>query len=424
MSEPAPSAAEARHIDEASRGGVIATLRLPSYGAFWVASLFYFIVFGTQTFAFAWLVLELSNDSAAQAAIVVFSLGIPALFVSLPAGVLFDRVDRRNMIMFASLGGAAVLTVMAFVISAGAITVPLAIVFALGLGTAVGINQPGIQAVVPSLVPSERLLSAVSLQTMGMTTGLAVGAALGGVVIDQFGIAEVFFLQAGLLFLSVVLMLRVHIPAHAPEARSAPLDMRREIADGGRFIFRDRGLLALMILMGVVGLLMLGPVFALVPDLAKNKLGQEADAAGLLFAVTGIGMFGISLVLASLGQMRRMGLVFAATAVTGGFFLIGMGLSETYLLTAGIMFVWGIGGGFIVNTNRTLIQSRTPPRMMGRVMAFYGLAFGAARPLGSLIAAPLAAWLGSDGALVASGALLIAVTGFFLITERELREME
>ena len=163
MSEPAPSVGEARPIDQASRGGVIATLRVPSYGAFWLASLFYFIVFGTQTFAFAWLVLELSNDNAAQAAIVVFSLGIPALFVSLPAGVLFDRVDRRNLIMFASLGGAAVLTVMALVISAGAISVPVAILFALALGTAVGINQPGIQAVVPSLVPPERLLSAVSL---------------------------------------------------------------------------------------------------------------------------------------------------------------------------------------------------------------------------------------------------------------------
>jgi MFS family permease len=401
----------------------MATLRVPYFGAFWVASLFYFIVFGTQIFAFAWLVLELS-DSAAQSAFVVFTLGIPALFVSLPAGVLFDRVDRRSMIIVATTAAAIVLLAMALVIAAGAITVPLAILFALALGVAFGANLPGIQAVVPTLVPPERLLSAISLQTMGMTAGLAVGAAVGGLVIDQVGIAEAFFMQAGLLFLSAVLMLRVRIPRPPAEATARPLDMRGEIAEGARFIMRDRGLLGLMALMAVVGLLMLGPVFALIPDVARSKLGQDAGAAGLLFAVTGVGIFAISFGLAAIGRMPRMGLVFTVATVTGGFFLIGMGLSEMYLLTALIMFGWGLGGGFVVNTNRTLIQSRTPPAMMGRVMAFYALAFGAARPLGSLLAAGLAAWIGSEGALIFSGIALIVITTLFLVTQRDLRQME
>jgi MFS family permease len=401
----------------------MATLRVPYFGAFWVASLFYFIVFGTQTFAFAWLVLELS-DSAAQSAFVVFSLGIPALFVSLPAGVLFDRVDRRAMIIVATTAAAIVMLAMALVIAVGAITVPLAILFALALGVAFGANLPGIQAVVPTLVPPERLLSAISLQTMGMTAGLAVGAAVGGLVIDQVGIAEAFFMQAGLLFLSAVLMLRVRIPPPPAEATARPLDMRGEIAEGARFIMRDRGLLGLMGLMAVVGLLMLGPVFALIPDVARSKLGQDAGAAGLLFAVTGVGIFAISFGLAAIGRMPRMGLVFTVATVTGGFFLIGMGLSEMYLLTALIMFGWGLGGGFVVNTNRTLIQSRTPPVMMGRVMAFYALAFGAARPLGSLLAAGLAAWIGSEGALIFSGIALIVISTLFLVTQRDLRQME
>ena len=423
MTDRGPAVAETAPGAEGSRAGIIATFRVPSYGAFWLASLFYFIVFGTQTFAFAWLVLELS-DSGAQAAIVVFSLGIPALFVSLPAGVLFDRVDRRKLIMIASFGAGLVMLAMALVISADAMSVSLAVAFALLVGTAFGANQPGIQAVVPSLVPRELLLSAISLQTMGSTTGLAVGAALGGLVISQFGIAEAFFMQGALLLLSVVLMLRVDIPLPSSEARARPLDMRGEIAAGARFIRNDRGLLALMLMMALIGLLMLGPVFALVPDVARSKLGQGADSAGLLFAVTGVGMLGISLGLAALGRMRRMGLVVTAMGMIGGFFLIGMGLSEVYLLTAGIMFIWGIAGGFLVNTNRALIQSRTPVAMMGRVMAFYRLAFGAARPLGSLLAAPLAAWLGSDGALVVSGAVLVAIMAVFFVTQRELREME
>ena len=415
--------AEAPPTETPGRGGIIATLRVPYFGAFWVASLFYFIVFGTQTFAFAWLVLELS-DSAAQSAFVVFSLGIPALFVALPAGVLFDRVDRRAMIMLATAAAAIVMLVMALVIAAGAMTVPLAVLFALAVGVAFGANLPLLQAVVPALVPPERLLSAVSLQTMAMTTGLALGAAVGGLVIDQVGIAEVFFMQAGLLFLSAVLMLRVRIPRPPAEATERPLDMRREIADGVRFIMRDRGLLGLMGLSTVVGLLMLGPVFALIPDIARSKLGQGADTAGLLFAFTSLGAFSISLGLAAIGQLRRMGLVFTVATVTGGFFLIGMGLSDVYLLTALMMFGWGLGGGFIRNTNRTLIQSRTPPAMMGRMMAFYALGLGAARPLGSLLAAGLAVWLGSDGALVLSGLVLVVITTLFLLTQRELREME
>ena len=314
--------------------------------------------------------------------------------------------------------------VMSLVVASGAITVALAVLFALAVGVFFGINQPGIQAVVASLVPPERLLSAISLQTMGLTTGLAVGAAIGGLVISQFGIAEVFFLQAGLLFLGAALMLRVRIPPTPAEARARPLDMRGEMRDGFRFILGDRRLLGLIVMMGLIGLLMIGPVFALIPDIARSKLGQEADTAGLLFAVTSVGAFAISLALAAIGQLRRMGLIFAATAVSGGFFLVAMGLSETYVITALVMFAWGLGGGFLVNTNRALIQSRTPVAMMGRVMAFYALAIGAARPLGALLAAPLAAWLGSDDALILSGALLIAVTTVFFVTGRELREME
>jgi hypothetical protein len=110
--------------------------------------------------------------------------------------------------------------------------------------------------------------------------------------------------------------------------------------------------------------------------------------------------------------------------VAGGILIAAIGLSQWYLLTAVLMFVWGGGGGFFINLNQTLVQGNTPDQYMGRVMSVHTLGFMGFAPLGALLSGAMAGVIGASEWMAVSGAILTAVTLVILATQGPLRRME
>ena len=106
----------------------------------------------------------------------------------------------------------------------------------------------------------------------------------------------------------------------------------------------------------------------------------------------------------------------------GGLILAGIGLSPWYPLTATLMFVGGLGGGFFMNLNQTLVQANTPHELMGRVVSIHTLGFQGLGPFGALLAGALAIaltapiWMAIGGAIAAAMALLTLLTQPFAST--------
>jgi MFS family permease len=250
---------------------------------------------------------------------------------------------------------------------------------------------------------------------------MVAGPAIGGVAIRLWGIEAGFAIQAvayavGLLTL---LPLRIATPP-APEVRRRPL---QELNEGFDFVLSQRDIRALVFLLAVSGLLMLGPVFALVPPIVRDDLGQGALAASMLFGVMGLGMLSTSLVLATIGNFGSKGGWFIANLAIGGITVAGMGLTDSYVLLCVLMFIWGMGGGIFMNLNRTLIQSHTPDPIMGRVMSIQNLGMIGFSPLGGLAAGALAGPLGAAGCLVVLGVALTAVSTLVFVLQPSLRQM-
>src|SRR5690606_18381271 len=98
------------------------------------------------------------TDRAGLGGLAGFAIGIPAFFITLPAGVWADRVDRRRLVMMANTGGATVAGVVALLWWAGLLDVWVALGMALAAGTLMALVQPAMTAIVPMLVPRERLM--------------------------------------------------------------------------------------------------------------------------------------------------------------------------------------------------------------------------------------------------------------------------
>jgi MFS family permease len=393
----------------------------PAFRLLWLNNLSFALINGIQRFAFVWLVLEITGGPGA-AGLVTFALGIPVLFLSIPAGVISDRLDRRSVLLVSQTVALVVAVLTAGAIWTGAASLPLAVLLALAMGTTTAFGVPVRQAIVPSLVEREKLMNAIVLNTLGQNVSMIVGPTLGGVLISLGGIGGSFAGMAVLYAIGAAVL----IPLRVPRATAAPVTRRpiEDVREGFRFVSTTREIRSLMQIMIASGLLMMGPTFALLPQIAKEELGRDALDASLLFTYVGLGMVCTSLFLAAVGSLKKKGTWFLAMVILGGPTVAGMGLSGEYALTAAIMFAWGMQGGFFINLNQTLIQSNTPQALMGRVMSIYSLGFMGLMPMGSLAAGGMAAAIGAPVWLACSGGLLSLVSVLILVRDPGLRKME
>lgn len=377
----------------------------PDFRRYWLAQFLAALGNGALRFVFVWLALDLS-DSPAVPGLLGMALGLPGLVLMIPAGVWSDRLDRRRLIVNTELAAAIVLGAASALTWLDLMSIPLAATFAIVLGGVLAVSSPALQALVPSLVAPERLMTGVALQGMGQNAALLFGAVAGGGAIAVAGVGGAFALLGVLQAIAAVAMSRVRLAAREQQPRRG---MRGDIGEGLRFALGHeplRSLLGIGLLAGFTW----GIVSILLPEVAKEDLGAGALKTSLLFSALGIGLFGTSMVVASRHRIRRPGLLIACSISTllGGGVLV-MGLSRSYVLTFVVMLAWGVGGGTSMTLQRGLLQQHTPDALMGRVMGLSGLAMIGSFPLAAAVASMMSSAMGPADALVAVGIGAIAI---------------
>ena len=399
----------------------------------WFNNFSYALVQGILRFAFPWLVIEalLARDFFLGA--VSFALGVPVLFLALPVGVLSDRWDRRMLLFVSQFLVLAASLLTAILVWVDVMTVAVAMAMALFAGVGIAVGQPVRQALIPAVVPQERLMNAITLNSLGQNVSQIAGPALGGAAIALWGIGGSFALQAMLVGVGVFFIIPLRIPERAPavptggEGRADQSRLRvmlSDIFEGFRFIvFKNAQIRVLFILLLASALVIMGPWQTLLPRIGQAQLEQGAFWTAMLFAFMGVGTIVSSLILASIPRIANAGGWFSLTLVIGGSLAVGIGLSESYALTVALMVLSGFNAGFFMNLNLTLIQSHTPGDVMGRVMAIYTLMLQGGSPFGGLLAGIGAEWLTAGGWFALCGGAIAAVAVVFLVTQPGLRRM-
>jgi len=195
-----------------------------------------------QQVAQGWLVYELTG-SPTWLGIVSFAGGIPMLMLSLPAGVLVDRLDRRT-VLIAAQGLTALVTVALAVLIATDLVEPWHVVMIAFLsGSFFVVINPTRQALLPTAVARHELGSAIALMSAGTNSGRVVGPSLAGLLVAAFGAATAFGVQAAASFLALAC---AYMLAPRPARHARRGSAVQNLLEGLGYVWRDPTVLALM----------------------------------------------------------------------------------------------------------------------------------------------------------------------------------
>lgn len=396
-------------------------LRIKPFRLLWLNSFIFILVQSTQRFAFVWLALGLGAKSDISG-LILFVMGLPALLISLPVGVMSDHMNRRTLLIISQIGALLITVAIAMMITFDAMTIRWAIVGSCISGIFIALGSPVRSAIVPTLVPSDKLVGAIAISTIGNNFGLIIGPIAAGPAIDIWGIKGAFWLQAVLYAIGFLTLVPLELP---PSHNTQRKRLREEIFGGLAFIQNNAAVRSFFVLLAGSVLFMMAPWIVLGPQIAKEQAGASASQTTVLFAMLGVGQLLTStLIMRFNHKMIRKGMWFMCGLCWGGSIQVLLGQSTSIFWMGLLLFAWGMGGGFYMNLSQTLIQNNTPPQVMGRVMAIHSLLMSGLAPTGALLVGIIARAIDNVPlTFSAAGALMLLLAIYFLTLKKHLRPM-
>ena len=329
------------------------------------------------------LLLRLTNSGTAVGLLLVCEFLPPAL-VGLGAGVVVDRLPRKTVMIVADVGRAVLVLLYLLVQSPGLVWL-VYVVTALKFSLS-AFFEPARSAALPSVVAPNELVTANAISGITWSAMLAVGAALGGVVVGTLGTSAAFIIDACSFALSTYFIARVPLPRRAAHTGTgAGLDDLREAAS----FLKEHRPIALYTF--TKGLWSFGGGALLVLALYGRELfpwGTDgALSIGLLYAARGLGT-GVGPVLGQ--RLGGSSARFLSRAIAPAFVLTGLGYAgfswaPSLALAALCLIVAHMGGAVQWVYSTALIQMRVPDRLRGRVFAIEFVAFSLMTSISSFL---------------------------------------
>ena len=361
-----------------------------------------------QTVAQSWLVFQLTN-SAFLLGVVGFLSSIPIFILSLFGGVLADRINKRNILIFTQ-AAFMLLAILLAVLTQFKFITPTQIMFiALLNGVIMAFDAPARQSIVVELAGREHLFNAITLNSVAFNSSRIIGPAIAGVLISTIGMSGCFYLN-GFSFLAVIIAL-FYIKFGKNKVRNNNSAFE-DIKEGLIFVSGKRLILALLSVVAAMSFFGISYII-LMPVFANHVLGVGVKGLGVLMSTTGLGALTGALGLARLGDFKFKGKLLIWSVFLFSVSLMAFSLSKDYFLSiVALIFVGGFSVIPIALVN-TLLQINVPDEFRGRVMSLFMITFAGIVPFGNLISGVLAQSYGVSAALFFCG--LVCLVLFVLI---------
>jgi MFS family permease len=359
------------------------SLEVPNYRRYFAGQLISLSGTWMQTVAAIWLILDLTGSGVAVGATTALQF-LPMLLFGAWGGLIADRMSKRRLLIITQTL-MAIPAIGLLVVTATGIVVPWMVFLAVFLmGLVNSVDNPTRQSFVIEMVGADRVVNAVSLNSVIVQAARIVGPALAGLLIAAFGVVPCFAINA-LTFLAMILALwrmdprRLHAaPIAAPQ--------RGAIRAGLRYVRATPELAVPLALMALVGTL--GFNFQVVlPLLAKFSFEGGATTYGVLVSAMAVGSIAGALINGAHGRTGPR--LIAAGALAFGVSALLSALMPTLALEVPVLALLGAAAVTFAATINSTLQLAVSPEMRGRVMALYSVVFLGSTPIG----APLVGWL-------------------------------
>lgn len=329
--------------------------------------------------AMPWLVLSLTRDAATLGAVMALE-SLPRAAFMLVSGGFTDRYSARTVLLVSRGIFMLALAALAIDLYCGQLQLGHLYGFAFVFGLLAAFALPAGQALLPQVVGQAQIQQGNSAlmgsqQLIQLFAPVLAGLLIWGMpsVTAPAGAADVsrtalaFAFNAASIFVALLLLLKLRLqPATAADAPAAEV----RLADGFRYLWRDRGLRIATLYMSCVGFFAIGPLLTVIPQIAEQRLHNGALSYGLLYAVNGLGSL---LGFAGGGMLpkpdrRRLGLALFSADLLAGICVFWLGRSGSFATAAPALALIGVTAAYGGVLALSWIQERIPPSLAGRVL--------------------------------------------------------
>ncbi len=370
-----------------TRAAALGALRHRDFAFFWWAALISNAANWMQQFTVPFLMYEMTASNTWVGAAAFTSL-IPAVGLAPVAGVLADRFSRQKVMIITLFVHTLACSAFAALWMAGRLTPWRIIGLNLVIGTSVGIQASSWLALVPLLVPSSSLLSAIRLNSAQFTASRAIGPLAGAGLLALLGAGSVFVANAATYALLMVVIATVR-----PRKVAAPASQRvRAFLAAGVAYVRRRSSLRQAVVTGFVMAYFGGALLHLAAGLASEDYGVgETGLAGLITAA-GVGsVVGSALIIGYGDRVDRSLLARWGLALYAAASLLAV-VTTSYPVGLAGYFLSGVAHVCVAISMNSAIQSQVAEEMRGRTMSLYVMGIFGGWPTGALIGG----WLGDQ----------------------------
>jgi MFS family permease len=400
---------------------IFASLGDRTFRWLWIGMLLQAGAMQINMMAQGYFVYELTG-SAARLGIVATGMAVGAPLV-LFGGVLADRVEKKRLIQFGQIASMMTTLFVAISITTGIITWQFLLAASVLQGFTLPFMMPARQSIIPQLVPRERLMNAIALNSMAMGATTMIAPAVAGVLIATVGIEWLYYIITGLY--GIAILFTSLLPKVPPRPRAQDSNVLKELGAGLGYVRSNKVIMVLLVL-GFSQIMLLMPFRNILPVFAKDVFLVGPEGLGIMMTFMGVGSLGGALFVASLKQVGRRGLMLMVSGVVSGLIVVGFSTMSEFIPIFGAALVFMALMGMLqagrMTMQNSLTMEYTQDEYRGRVISINMIGFSL-MPMGVLPLSIGAELVGAPIALAIMGTVFILISIGVLVGSGRLRRL-
>ena len=358
-------------------------------------------------YALLWHLTLTTKSGVVLALAAVFGF-LPQAVVSIFAGVWADRVNRKVMIILSDSTIALATLGLAFFMLSGVDDLWLVFLVMAVRSVGAGIQMPAISALIPQIVPTDKLMRVNGINSSVQSSLLIIGPVAAAGIYSTVSLAAILFVDFVTAVIGLSLLATIAVATLSRAASNDKPSYFTDLKEGLNYIFSHDLVRWVMVIYSIVFLLVVAPS-NLSPLMLVRTFGGDVWLLTVLELSFGIGMVaGGALMAIFASKMDRLGLM-VGTSILFGVLAVVMGFTTNLILFYSLFFLIGLAVPAFSTSSMTLLQETVEPERQGRVFGFVGIVMAVAMPLGMAVLGPLADIVSVEILLIATGALTVGV---------------
>lgn len=334
---------------------------------------------------------------------------LPQIFISIFAGVWIDRYDRKKLIMLSDAVIAVSTLALAIVFLAGYQRIwTLFVVLAIRSG-GTGIQTPAVNAVIPQIVPQEKLMRINGINSTLSSLMMFLAPAVSGAILTVASLEATMFIDVATALIGISITAAIHIKPYEKRG-SGERSSLGEIKAGFTYL-KENGFIRRLLVYQVTILFLISPSAFLTPLMVSRTFGGEVWRLTASEMTYSLGMILGGILIASWGGFKEKLYTTMLAGAVYGVLMIGLGAMPVFPLYLFCNALIGVTSPCYNGPITVTIQEEVESHMQGRVFSFMQIATSCALPLGMAVFGPLADLIQVQALLMGAGLLVVCVSG-------------